>query len=118
MKFAGLFWYSSTTQQPKTQLMMYAILFEDNENYAGTRPKYMQEHLTFLERNAERIHSVGPLNEAKTGEPAGGLWIVEAEDSQIVQSLIESDPFRPTGLRKSFRILEWTQVFADAKRLI
>jgi uncharacterized protein YciI len=35
-----------------------------------------------------------------------------------VQALVESDPFYPTGLRKSIRILEWTQVFANGNKLI
>jgi hypothetical protein len=32
-----------------------------------------------------------------------------------VRRLCERDPFWPTGLRKSVRILEWRQVFADGQ---
>ncbi len=53
-----------------------------------------------------------------SGTSAGGLWVVKAASPQAVQSLIEADPFWPTGLRKSVRVLEWTQVFADGKRRI
>ncbi len=98
--------------------MMYAILFDDDENYAGMRSKHLQKHLTFLERNANQIHSAGPLKDTENGAPAGGLWIVETDNLQTLQSLIKFDPFWPTGLRKSIRILEWTRVFADAKRLV
>ncbi|MDH3279820.1 MAG: YciI family protein [Gammaproteobacteria bacterium] len=98
--------------------MMYAVLFEDDLSRADMRPKYMPEHLAFLERNASAIHAAGPLKDTESDAPAGGLWIVQAEGPQTVRLLIEADPFWPTGLRKSIRVLEWTQVFADGKRQI
>lgn len=96
--------------------MMYAVLFEDDDSRADMRPKYMPDHLAFLEQNAAHIQAAGPLKDAKTDTAAGGLWIVEADNGQTVQSLVEADPFWPTGLRKSVRVLEWTQVFSDGKR--
>jgi hypothetical protein len=35
-----------------------------------------------------------------------------------VDALVKEDPFWPTGLRRSVRVLEWSQVFRDGKRLI
>lgn len=99
--------------------MIYAVLLEDDDSRAGERAKHMQEHLAFLERNAAAgIDSAGPLRDAETGEPAGGLWLVRADNAQEVRALVEADPFWPTGLRKSVRILEWNQVFADGRRRI
>lgn len=98
--------------------MKYAVLFEDNDEYAHMRPKYMADHLRFLSDNAARIDAAGPLKDAAAGDPAGGLWIVEADDAQQVQALLEADPFYPTGLRKEIRVLEWTRVFADGQQLI
>jgi uncharacterized protein YciI len=77
----------------------------------------MPEHLAFLERNSANVKTAGPLKNAD-GQAAGGLWIVEATDASDVDLLVKEDPFWPTGLRKSVRILEWTQVFADGKRRI
>jgi uncharacterized protein YciI len=77
----------------------------------------MPEHLAFLERNATKVKAAGPLKTAE-GQGAGGLWLVEATDATDVALLVEEDPFWPTGLRKSVRILEWAQVFADGKRSI
>jgi len=96
----------------------YALLFEDNEKHADKRGQYMKAHLTFLSQNAEVISAAGPLKDTSDGKPAGGLWIVEADNLIAVQALIETDPFWPTGLRKSIRVLEWTQVFANGKSLI
>jgi uncharacterized protein YciI len=98
--------------------MLYAVLFEDNENLGSDiRRQHMPSHLSFLERNASRIKAAGPLR-ALAGDPAGGLWLVEADSPDAVGALVKEDPFWPTGLRRSVRILSWSQVFADGKRLI
>lgn len=98
--------------------MIYLVLFEDDACRADMRAQHMPDHLTFLERNAASIRAAGPLKEAANGEAAGGLWCLQADSPEAVQALVEADPFWPTGLRKSVRILEWTQVFADGRRRI
>jgi uncharacterized protein YciI len=98
--------------------MQYVVLFEDDAARADRRQKHMREHLAFLERNAATIRAAGPLKDAKDGSPAGGVWLVEAQSADAVRALTEADPFWPTGLRKSVRVLEWKQVFADGKALI
>ena len=98
--------------------MLYVVLFEDNASF-GTdiRRQHMPAHLSFLEENAARIKTAGPLR-APSGEPACGVWVVEAESPNVVDALVKNDPFWPTGLRRSVRVLTWTQVFADGRRLI
>jgi len=98
--------------------MMYAVLFEDDASRDDVRPKLMPDHLAFLERKASSIHAAGPLKDTEGDVAAGGLWIVQADSPRSVRSLIEADPFWPTGLRKSVRVLEWTRVFAGGKRQI
>ncbi len=98
--------------------MIYAVFLEDDASRAEVRATYMPDHLSFLERNASSIHAAGPLKDTASDAPAGGLWIVQADSPQAVQSLIDADPFWPTGLRKSVRILEWTRVFSDGKRQV
>ena len=36
--------------------------------------------------------------------------------SPTIDALVKADPFWPTGLRKSVRILKWNQVFADGQQ--
>lgn len=98
--------------------MIYAVLFEDNEDHADKRAEHMQAHLSFLERNADTVKSAGPLTDVADQKPAGGLWLVEAGTADMVRGLVEADPFWPTGLRKSVRILSWNQVFSDGVRRI
>jgi uncharacterized protein YciI len=98
--------------------MKYAVLFEDNDELAHMRPKFMADHLQFLADNSDRIEIAGPMKEAQSQQPAGGLWMVHAVSPEQVQALVETDPFWPTGLRKSIRILEWTHVYAHGKKMI
>ena len=98
--------------------MIFVVLFEDDASRADMRQKYMPDHLSYLARNATHISAAGPLNDTVNDTSAGGLWIVEADSPLTVQSLIEADPFWPTDLRKSVRVLEWTQVFSDGVRQI
>jgi uncharacterized protein len=98
--------------------MLFAVLFEDNDACADeVRSRYMQDHLDFLERGASMIKAAGPLRQ-NGHTPAGGLWLVEAGSRDAVDQLVHSDPFWPTGLRRSVRVLEWQQVFADGARLL
>lgn len=96
--------------------MKFAILFEDNPERAAVRGQLMPDHLAFLAKNAAAILAAGPLTEGRAA--AGGLWLVEASDEAAARALTEADPFWPTGLRKSVRVLRWNQVFAEGKRLI
>lgn len=94
--------------------MRYVVLLEDEPSRADVRPKLMPRHLEFLKAHAKEILEAGPLSEAE-GNPAGGLWIVEAESAERVRVLVETDPFWPAGLRRSVRTLAWRRVFADGK---
>ena len=97
--------------------MRYIVLLEDDPERSDVRPRLMPQHLDFLKKHAEEILEAGPLLEPG-GNPAGGLWLVEAESPQRVNDLVESDPFWPAGLRKSFRVLAWRRVFAAGNSLL
>ncbi len=96
--------------------MLYALFLEDDPDKAAARGRLMPDHLAFLERHAGEILAAGPLRQADSGEAAGGLWLVETESPERVEALLRADPFFPSGLRRSWRILAWTQVFAEGKR--
>ncbi|WP_247750811.1 MULTISPECIES: YciI family protein [unclassified Rhizobium] len=96
--------------------MLFAVLFEDDANRADDiRRQYMPAHLDFLERNASLIRAAGPLRDVDD-TPTGGLWVVQADGREQVETLVQEDPFWTTGLRRSVRLLAWTQVFADGVR--
>ncbi len=98
--------------------MRIIILFEDDPAApADLRQKHMEDHLSFLEANGKTVHAAGPLV-AEDGAPGGGLWMLDVDGFDQADALVKEDPFWPTGLRKSVRILRWNQVFAHGKRQI
>ena len=96
--------------------MLYAVFFTDDPAHAAARDRLMPEHLDFLERHGGQIRAAGPLRDTTDGAAAGGLWLVESADAAAVAALYQADPFWPTGLRRSIRVLEWSQVFANGTR--
>jgi uncharacterized protein YciI len=98
--------------------MIYVVLFTDSPAHGETRRRLMPTHLSFLEQHQAHIRAAGPLQETANGRGAGGLWLVEAQSPEAVREMVQQDPFWPTGLRESVRILRWQQVFADGRRLI
>lgn len=98
--------------------MKFIILFEDVPDAdADIRGTHMSRHLDFLEKNSDKITAAGPLSDT-AGAGRDGLWIVEASSVDDVDLLVHQDPFWPTGLRKSYAIIKWTQVYAEGARLI
>ena len=95
--------------------MRFIVQFTDNEDFAHKRQEHMKDHLAFLGRNKETVLSAGPLFDLISGAGAGGLWVVEAKHEAAVQSLVEEDPFYPTGLRQDIRILQWKVVFENGE---
>lgn len=95
----------------------YLVLFEDNDEFAHMRERHMDEHLQFMADHGSSFDAAGPLRDAETSNPAGGVWVIDAGDAGEVRALVEGDPFYATGLRKSVRILEWTQTYADGRKL-
>jgi uncharacterized protein YciI len=98
--------------------MLYVVQFTDNLAHAEARARLMPAHLDFLERHRARIRAAGPLRDTADGSATGGLWLIDADSEETVAELVREDPLWPTGLRQSVRILQWTQVFADGRRLL
>lgn len=98
--------------------MKYIILFEDAlDADPDTRKTYMSQHLEFLKKNADKIEAAGPLSDPER-KGRDGMWIVDAQNEAEADRLVKEDPFWPTGLRKSYVIIKWTQVFAHGTKLV
>ncbi|WP_171133099.1 MULTISPECIES: YciI family protein [unclassified Ruegeria] len=92
--------------------MKYIILFEDNpDSDPNIRKTHMSRHLAFLEQNKGKVEAAGPLADPEN-KGRDGLWILEADSQAEIEKLVHEDPFWPTGLRQSYAIIPWTQVFA------
>ena len=47
--------------------MIYAIMFDDNEDKAAMRGRFMKDHLAFPKSQADAIREAGPLIDAENG---------------------------------------------------
>ncbi|MDO6726585.1 MAG: YciI family protein [Cognatishimia sp.] len=91
--------------------MQYVVLFEnDPETCVTIRLSYLPLHLEFLKRNAETISAAGNLSDG-IDNANEALWVMTAETEEDVVRYVREDPFWATGLRKSFRIMQWRQWF-------
>ncbi|HVJ42439.1 MAG TPA: YciI family protein [Dongiaceae bacterium] len=93
---------------------VYCVLFEDDDAFADMRSLHMAAHRDFLARHPG-IAAAGPLSDTTSGAAAGGMWLVRGDSAEEIARLVQADPFWPTGLRKSVRILEWRLVHAQAQ---
>ncbi|HVJ33432.1 MAG TPA: YciI family protein [Terriglobia bacterium] len=100
---------AAAQQAPARKL--YCVLFEDDDDFSDMRARHMPAHRAFLARHPGII-AAGPLGDAATGMAAGGMWLVGGGSADEITALVREDPFWPTGLRKSVRILEWRLVHA------
>ena len=98
--------------------MLFIVLFEDNPEKSSMRLQHINAHLEFLHEHSKNILGAGPLKDGNKEGFSGDLWLVEADNFEQAKELVEADPFFPTGLRKSAKILQWAQVFANGKTLI
>lgn len=98
--------------------MKFIILFEDAPQAdPDIRKSHMAQHLGFLESHAAEIEAAGPLSDPER-QGRDGLWIVDVDSIDIAERLVREDPFWATGLRASYSIIPWRQVFSNGSRLI
>lgn len=93
--------------------MLHVVIFTDNPAKSEERKNNLSAHLQFLTDLNGRVKSAGPLIDPVSKNATGGIWIVEADNSQDVERLVRQDPLFATGLRQSFQIHCWNPVFGD-----
>lgn len=91
--------------------MLFAVIFTDRPGQGGLRDAYAQAHIDWVAKHADSVRVAGSLREAQDQVPKGGLWIVEAPDSEAVHSLLKTDPFWTCGLRERVEVLIWRKAF-------
>ncbi len=93
--------------------MLFIAIFEDDPAQTTVRTALMDAHLDYLNQHAETIRVAGSLRTAPDTVPQGACWIVEATDTNAVETLCHEDPFWRGGLRKKLTVLHWSKAFAD-----
>ena len=98
--------------------MMFAVLLTDKPDHAHIRAHHLQSHIDWLERHKDVIQVGGSLRREPSETPKGGLWIAQADSKQIIDELLQTDPFYLAGLRQSYEILHWSKANSERQVLI
>lgn len=84
----------------------WVVVFDDTPGMLVHRQKFRDEHIEYLKEKAGKILVGGGLRPAPDAPFVGGLWIVEADDYDTVNSLVLQDPyFNPEHRR--YHIFAW-----------
>jgi len=98
--------------------MLFAVLFIDHPGRAQLRADHLQAHIDWLEQHKDVIQVGGSLRREPSETPKGGLWIAQADSKQIIDELLQTDPFFLAGLRQSYEILHWSKANSERQVLI
>ncbi len=98
--------------------MLFVVLLTDKPDHAQVRADHLQAHIDWLERHKEVIQVGGSLRREPWETPKGGLWIAQADAKQIIDELLQTDPFYLAGLRQSYEILHWSKANSERQVLI
>ena len=98
--------------------MMFAVLLTDKPDHAHIRADHLQSHIDWLERHKDVIQVGGSLRREFSETPKGGLWIAKADSMQLIDELLQTDPFYLAGLRQSYEILHWSKANSERQVLI
>jgi uncharacterized protein YciI len=98
--------------------MLFVVLLTDQPDHAQVRADHLQAHIDWLERHKDVIQVGGSLRREPSETPKGGLWIAQADSKQIIDALLQTDPFYLAGLRQSYEILYWSKANSARQVLI
>ena len=98
--------------------MLWVVRFYDKPDVLAIRLQKMQAHLAWLDAMQEVVRVAGSLREIPDGHPQGGLWLVEAQSREEVETVLRADPFWLAGLRERVEIHFWAKAFSERKTLI
>ena len=89
--------------------MLFVVRFTDKPDSLAIRRKFLPAHIEWLDLHRDTILVAGSLRTEPGAVPVGGLWIVEAESKEAVETLLREDPFWTQGLRQGYEILHWSK---------
>lgn len=82
--------------------MLFIVQFEDvyadQPERLPERELHLPAHLAFLAEHAEQVVAAGALRSSPYAVPSRGIWLVNAENKQSVESFYKDGPFWKAGL--------------------
>ncbi len=79
---------------------LWLVVFRDDPAMLEIRAEFGQKHLSYVDRNSDKILLAGGLKHAPETPFIGGSWLVKAQNSGEVEKLIKADPYFNSAHRK------------------
>ncbi len=89
---------------------LFLVYLRDREDNAGIRARLLQAHMDHVGAHLAAIRLGGPLLREPTGQPEGGMLLVEAADVAEVRRMVEADPYYRAGLWEEVRIHPFREI--------
>jgi uncharacterized protein YciI len=90
-------------------MALFALTCTDKPGALALRLATREAHLAYLRERLSMIKIAGPVLNA-TGDPAGSLFIIEADTPAEVEALAAADPYQLAGLFAEVTIQPWRLV--------
>lgn len=72
---------------------LWLVVFKDDPAMLEVRAEFGQEHLSYVDRNSDKILLAGGLRYGPETPFVGGSWLVTAQNITEVEKLIHDDPY-------------------------
>lgn len=92
--------------------MPFAIIALDKPGSQALRAALKPAHLDYLTTRQHMMLAGGALLD-DSGEPIGGLIVVDTDDPQMAQEFARGDPFNSGELFASVQVMPWRKSFFD-----
>lgn len=98
--------------------MPYFIQTFDKEDVSALRAEHREQHLIYLDETKDVLLACGAKISEETGQPVGGVYLVDVEDRSEAEAYIASDPFAKVGLFREIQIEKWRKAFLNRERFV
>ena len=78
----------------------WLVVFRDDPAILEHRKAFGQQHISYLQENRDTIVLAGGLRNKEETPFAGGAWLVSANSTSDVESLVQNDPYYNPEHRK------------------
>lgn len=91
----------------------FILLCHDKPDALSLRMDTRPTHLTYIKEANIDIKVAGAMLDPLTNDPMGSMFIIEAEDTQTVQTFSDNDPYAKAGLFMSVDIRPYRIVIGE-----
>lgn len=91
----------------------FILLCRDRPGVLSLRMETRAAHLKYFDGYGNKVIFGGPMLDA-SGDPAGSMLVIEAEDEAAAHRIADGDPYRKAGIFETVEIIPFRTVIANS----